>query len=114
MILPRKLLINPSSGRCPMSCLHRTFLMSLAIACVASTADAQWARLKTPGLPRTQDGKPDLKATAPRVSGKPDLSGLWRFTDSPYANNITVDLKPEEIDSTAAALYKQRVEDLGK
>jgi len=28
--------------------------------------------------PRTRDGKPNLTAPAPRLNGKPDLSGLWQ------------------------------------
>jgi hypothetical protein len=80
----------------------------------ATTANAQWIKLKTPGIPRTADGAPDLKAPAPRTSGRPDLSGLWRFTADPYSGNVTVDLKPDEIDPNVVALYKQRMEDLGK
>jgi hypothetical protein len=85
-----------------------------AVTLAAVTADAQWITLKTPGLPRTTDGKPNLNAPAPRVSGKPDLTGLWRFSADPYSNNVTVDLKPEEIDPSVVTLYKQRMEDLGK
>jgi hypothetical protein len=41
-------------------------------------ANAQWLNFKTPGTPRTPDGKPDLAARAPRaLDGKPDLSGVW-------------------------------------
>lgn len=41
-------------------------------------ANAQWLNFKTPGTPRTPDGKPDLAAPAPRaLDGKPDLSGVW-------------------------------------
>jgi hypothetical protein len=85
-----------------------------AVTLAAVSADAQWITLKTPGLPRTTDGKPNLNAPAPRVSGKPDLTGLWRFSADPYSNNVTVDLKPEEIDPSVVTLYKQRMEDLGK
>ena len=39
---------------------------------------AQWPNFKTPGIPRTADGKPNLTAPAPRTpDGHPDLSGLW-------------------------------------
>jgi hypothetical protein len=41
-------------------------------------AGAQWLDLRTPGIPRTADGEPDLSAPAPRtIDGKPDMSGLW-------------------------------------
>jgi hypothetical protein len=99
-------------------------------------ASAQWLTHPTPGIPRTKDGKPNLKAPAPRTAdGKPDLSGLWIaesapikelekiFTDhvdgaqtlgeaapSRYFMNILSDFKPEEIGMTpaAAALAKKR------
>jgi hypothetical protein len=87
-------------------------LAALLLTCVH--ADAQWFKLKTPNVPRTADGKPDGKAPAPRVSGAPDLSGLWRYDTGPYPNNVVVDLKPEEIKPEVTALYKQRMEDLGK
>src|SRR5881409_1673864 len=76
---------------------------------------AQWVNFKTPGIPRTADGKPDLSAPVPRTAdGKPDLSGIWRAPGgSPYLRNIAVDLKPGEILPSAQALYEQHVLDLG-
>src|SRR5690242_2948988 len=85
-----------------------------AVAAGSAAVEAQWITLKTPALPRTPDGKPDLNAATPRVSGKPDLTGLWRFSADPYTNNVTVDLKTDEIEPSVVALYKQRLEDLGK
>ena len=39
---------------------------------------AQWLNFRTPGTPRTADGKPNLAAPTPRTAdGKPDLSGVW-------------------------------------
>ncbi len=91
----------------------------VSVVCALATlapgvAGAQWLKLTTPGIPRTPDGKPNLKAPAPRQGGKPDLSGLWRFNSESYSSNVTVDLTPEEIDPKVVALYKQRMEDLGK
>jgi hypothetical protein len=98
-----------------MSRFSRALLVVVgAVTLAAAPAKAQWIRLKTPGLPRTPDGKPNLNVPAPRLSGKPDLTGLWRFNADPYTNNVTVDLKPEEIDPSVVTLYKQRMEDLGK
>lgn len=45
---------------------------------LSAVAFAQWLNYRTPGVPRTPDGKPNLTAPAPRVAdGKPDLSGVW-------------------------------------
>jgi hypothetical protein len=45
----------------------------------AATVQAQWLDYKTPGIPRTNDGRPDLSAPVPRtMEGKPDLTGIWR------------------------------------
>ena len=50
-----------------------------ALVCAGSvTVSAQWLKYPTAGVPRTQDGKPNLMAPAPRTAdGKPDLSGIW-------------------------------------
>jgi hypothetical protein len=48
--------------------------------------DAQWLNYKTPGVPRTPDGKPRLDAPAPRfLDGHPDLSGVWMHELTPVA-----------------------------
>jgi len=45
---------------------------------------AQWLNHRTPGIPRSADGKPNLSAPAPRAAdGKPDLSGLWQTDAAP-------------------------------
>ena len=84
------------------------FLLSTPLA-------AQWLNFKTPGIPRTADGKPDLSAPAPRTpDGKPDLSGIWRApANNPYLRNIATGLKPGETQPWAQALYEQHVLDLG-
>ena len=51
----------------------------LTLALCAVTAHAQWMNYPTPGIPRTPDGKPNLRAPPPKTAdGKPDLSGLWQ------------------------------------
>jgi hypothetical protein len=102
---------------------HRWLVL---FAFLSTCAHAQWLNYPTPGTPRTRDGKPNLSAPAPRIGGKPDLSGVWmhepttvaevrrlfgnRFdaeitlappgmeigTQHKYAFNILVDFKPEE------------------
>jgi hypothetical protein len=52
-------------------------------ALLAAGAQAQWMRYPTPGTPRGRDGKANLSAPAPRVNGKPDLSGLWQVEPTP-------------------------------
>jgi hypothetical protein len=44
---------------------------------------AQWLNQRDPRTPRTKDGKPNLSAPAPRVHGKPDLSGVWQVESTP-------------------------------
>jgi len=86
-----------------------------AAALLSVPLAAQWLTYKTPGIPRTPDGKPNLSAPAPRTAdGKPDLSGVWRGPmRSAYTQNIAVDLKPGEIQPWAQALYQQHVRNLG-
>ncbi len=91
-------------------------LVALIVVCAfSSPLAAQWLKEPTRGIPRTADGKPDLAAPAPRTAdGKPDLSGLWRIDPGAYGGNLLADLALADIASSADALYKQRLEDLGK
>src|SRR5438477_284289 len=76
---------------------------------------AQWIKIKTPGIPRKTDGKPDLTARAPRISDShPDLSGLWATEDNTYSVSVTADLKPGEIRPWAEEVYKKRLEELDR
>jgi hypothetical protein len=48
----------------------------------SACAPAQWLNYRTPGTPRTKEGKPILSAPAPRRGGKPDLTGVWQVESS--------------------------------
>src|SRR5260370_10236630 len=74
---------------------------------------AQWLDFRTPGIPRTADGKPNLTAPAPRTpDGKPDLSGIWQHGINSYRFDLIQDLKDEAIFRPAAeAIFMERVKD---
>jgi hypothetical protein len=93
----------------------KTVVFAAIFCAVTVPVAAQWLTHPTPGIPRTADGKPNLTAPAPRTAdGKPDLSGLWQRSSFKYERNIAADLKPEEIQSWAQTLVRQRAEDLQK
>ena len=57
---------------------RRALLIALAAVLCQSMLAAQWITQRTPGVPRLPDGKPNLKAAAPKTTGgRPDLSGIW-------------------------------------
>jgi len=90
--------------------------VSVVVLLVCTPARAQWLNYKTPGIPRTADGKPNLNAPAPRTpEGKPDIAGLWEPAGM-YVANIAKDLKPGGVpyQPWAEALYKQRRATLSK
>jgi hypothetical protein len=74
-------------------------------------APAQWLNQPMAGAPRTPDGKVNMTGPAPRVNGKPDLSGIWQAEAEPrgpglyglgespnsrYFRDILSDFKPNE------------------
>src|SRR6202040_480719 len=106
----------------------------IILVAAPSYSYAQWAIYRDPTIPRTKDGKPNLSAPAPRVNGKPDLSGVWQAERTPmsefarafgpnlekvqvdlndltkHALNVFWGLKPEEepLRPEAIAILKQR------
>jgi hypothetical protein len=93
----------------------KTVVLAILLSALTTPVNAQWLNHTAPGIPRTADGKPNLKAPAPRTpDGKPDLSGLWNKISPKYGNNITADFKPEEVPAWVQALVQQRHEELGK
>jgi hypothetical protein len=78
------------------------------IVLIGASLHAQWINIRTPGIPRTADGKPDLTAPAPKMAdGKPDLSGTWD-ADRSYLVNIAKDLKEVPMRPVALELFNQR------
>jgi len=91
----------------------RHILIATVVACVLpiAAAYAQWPDVKTPGILRFADGKPDLSAPPPRTAdGHPDLSGVWDVGNMIYFHDLANGLKPGEVELTpwAAAVQKQR------
>ena len=84
----------------------------LVTLCV--TANAQWLNYKTPGVPRTADGKVDLAAPAPRApDGKPDLSGVWKSPNSDRLEaNIAQGPNASAVQPWAQALFEKRLGDV--
>jgi hypothetical protein len=73
----------------------RSFSVALVVALVfgATPVVAQWWKYPTAGIPRTPDGKADLKAPTPRTAdGKPDFSGMWLTADGAPCNPRPEDL----------------------
>src|SRR5580658_6469470 len=94
----------------------------LATAAIVLTitvaANAQWDPYPWKRVPRTPDGKVDLKAPAVRTPyGKPDLSGFWMPEDPvKHLLNLAADLKPDEVPLTQWGLevLNQRIATNGK
>src|SRR2546421_6557171 len=91
----------------------KAVVFAITLFVFTTPLSAQWLNRPTPGLPRTADGKPNLKAPAPRTAdGKPDLSGLWQPEQNSYRFNIVQDPKDENIFSPAAQkIFQDRVKD---
>jgi hypothetical protein len=109
-------------------------LIAILLATTSLPLAAQWLDYPDARTPRTKDGKPNLAAPAPRMKGKPNLSGVWQTERTPasefirvlgndiakvqvdltdvtkYAMNVFWDLKPEEqpLRPEAVAIMKQR------
>lgn len=94
----------------------RAFVAAVALFACSVAAHAQWLNERTPGIPRTADGKPNLTAPAPRTAdGKPDFSGIWLASPHPaYLLNIAADLDASDVQPWATKLFVERMNNLGK
>jgi len=115
--------------------MRKLTLTSILLAGALTGAHAQWLHYPDARTPRAKNGKANLSASAPRLNGKPDFSGLWEIDQTPYSElkrglpeeifeqqvdlstahskymmNLLWDIKPEDDPSRpeAVALYKQR------
>lgn len=89
--------------------------MVMAVGVTAGASWAQWVSIPHPGIPRTADGRPDLKAPAPRAAdGKPDLSGLWMAEGQTYFMDLAAGLPAGAVEMLpwAAAEQERRTENL--
>jgi hypothetical protein len=88
----------------------RKIMTLAALTLLPVSLCAQWLNVKTPGIPRTADGKPDLTAPAPRTAdGKLDLSGVWTAEPNSYWSDLIHDIKDEAIfKPEAQAVFRKR------
>src|SRR5581483_4485384 len=94
--------------------------MAAAACLLCVPALAQWFDYPHKGVPRTPDGKPDLRAPVPKTAdGKPDLSGIWQGDQwnppgrrSPVTPAVRVE--PPAMLPWAEKLFAERRANLGK
>lgn len=97
----------------------RACLVAAALALmIPSAASAQWDPFPWKNMPRTPDGKIDMKAPPRRMAdGHVDLSGFWMPDDNvKHLLNLAADMKAEEIPLTswAKGVYQERIDTNGK
>ncbi len=74
-------------------------------------AGAQWLNYPDSHIPRTADGKPNLKAPVPKLpGGMPDFSGIWRAPTGKYLENLGADGIEIQMQPWADRLYQERQE----
>src|SRR5437660_2191305 len=92
--------------------------ISVMVLAITAVANAQWDPYPWKNVPRTADGKIDLKAPARRTAdGKPDLSGFWVPTLAvKHLLNLAADMKPEDVplQPWAKTVYQERIDTNGK
>ena len=100
-----------------MFCMRCSLSFATLLAAGSLSIQAQWLHTPDPKAPRTADGQVNMTGPAPRVGGKPDLSGVWQIeagargpglfglgesTNSPFFGNILAGFKADEQPLTPA------------
>jgi hypothetical protein len=67
---------------------RHTRRLVFAAAATVAFAQGQWLDYRDPKTPRTKDGRPNLSAAAPRLNGRPDLSGVWQAERTPMSEYV--------------------------
>ena len=70
--------------------MRTSSIVAVLLVAALGCAEAQWLDYRDPKVPRTPDGRPNLSAPAPRLNGKPDLSGLWEAERTPVGEFVRV------------------------
>ncbi len=101
-----------------MQSIKKTSWIMAILAAFAASASAQWEPYPWKNMPRTKDGKVDLKAPPRKTSyGKPDLSGFWMPANPvKFLLNLAADMKEAEIplNTVGRNLYNERIANNGK
>src|SRR5215813_94663 len=85
---------------------NRSTVIGIILIGAVTYAHEQWLSYPDSRTPRTKDGKANLTAPAPRLNGKPDVSGVWQAERSPASEYDSVlgqgftDLQPDTHDIT--------------
>ncbi len=70
--------------------MRTSSIVAVLVTAALGSVGAQSLNQRDPKIPRSADGRPNLSAPAPRLNGKPDLSGLWQAERTPVSEFVRV------------------------
>jgi hypothetical protein len=70
--------------------MRMSSIVAVLVAAALGYGGAQWLNGREGEIRRGPDGQPDLSAPAPRLNGKPNLSGLWEAERTPTTEFVRV------------------------